>query len=78
MNEWISVSERLPELGKEVLIYIPDGNTIEVDAMRQMGKSDGNRLDWFRYYPHNISHWMPLPATPDTTSEDKENQRMKR
>ena len=57
--EWISVDDRLPNEGYEVLIYSEEGR-ISVEK-RQKGK------DYI--YSHqtdsgNATHWMPLPEPP--------------
>lgn len=51
-RRWVPVSERLPDVGIEVLIYSED---------------DGVCVDYyggdsFGYY--NVTHWMPLPQPP--------------
>lgn len=51
-RRWIPVTERLPDVGIEVLIYSED---------------DGVCVDYyggdsFGYY--NVTHWMPLPEPP--------------
>ena len=52
VQEWISVKDRLPDVGKFVLIY---------------NEINGVRLDYhdgatFGYY--DVTHWMPLPNPP--------------
>lgn len=51
-RRWIPVTERLPDIGKDVLIY---------------SKEDGVDVDYyggdmFGYW--NVTHWMPLPEPP--------------
>ena len=63
-QNWISVTEKLPDQGKFVLVYgdlYPnkhDGGVIAVSK----------RMDW-NYWQgfgreRNITHWMPLPEPP--------------
>ena len=52
VQEWISVEDRLPDIGIEVLVYSEDDG-ICVDYY------DG---DSFGYY--DVTHWMPLPEPP--------------
>ena len=52
LQEWISVTERLPDIGVEVIVYSEDDG-ICVDYY------DG---DSFGYY--DVTHWMPLPQPP--------------
>ena len=52
VQEWISVEDRLPDVGKFVLIY---------------NEINGVLLDYydgatFGYY--DVTHWMPLPNPP--------------
>ena len=52
VQEWISVKDRLPDVGKFVLIY---------------NEINGVLLDYhdgatFGYY--DVTHWMPLPQPP--------------
>lgn len=55
-RRWIPVTERLPDIGIEVLVYSEDDG-ICVDYY------DG---DSFCYY--GVTHWMPLPEPPKEDS----------
>jgi hypothetical protein len=74
MTEWISVKDKLPELGSRVLAY---GN----DSDREFGITT---VDYVKYSREqspswamvssgcgccdsclNVSHWMPLPEAPN-------------
>ena len=63
---WVSVKDRLPDDGSEVLVYYPNcknGPTIMTDM--QIG--DGFVCDG-RYgdgYFGKATHWMPLPKAPE-------------
>lgn len=64
-NRWISVKDRLPEIGKSVLIYYPkwDGDEIQVAKL----EDDGMMFDIcgeFNIGTGAITHWMPLPEPP--------------
>lgn len=64
-NRWISVKDRLPEIGKSVLIYYPkwDGDEIQVAKL----EDDGMMFDIcgeFNIGTGVITHWMPLPEPP--------------
>lgn len=52
-QRWIPCSERLPEVGVEVLVY---------------SESDGEAVDYyggeFFRWP-DVTHWMPLPEPPE-------------
>ena len=70
MSEWVSVKERLPELGATVLTYWNSG---KYEVLYYCG-ADGKH--WFgrtgdinsTYHQTNlfecITHWQPLPAPP--------------
>lgn len=68
-QSWISVKDRLPEIGKSVLIYYPkwDGDEIQVAKL----EDDGMMFDIcgeFNIGTGVVTHWMPLPQKPK--SED--------
>ncbi len=82
-GEWIPCSERMPELGQEVLVYaigkddgfIGDAVTTisERFIFRLFPSSDGVeewRSPW-EYFDSNyeITHWMPLPEPPKGEQE---------
>jgi hypothetical protein len=65
INRWISVKDRLPEIGKSVLIYYPkwDGDEIQTAKL----KGDGMMFDIcgeFNIRVGAATHWMPLPEPP--------------
>ena len=74
-DSWIACADRMPELGKEVLVYRPDAPESGDPQIRLAIRNDRR--------PHGFScyciptHWMPLPAPPsnhpiDTTSQQYE------
>ena len=80
--KWIPVTERLPEVGKEVLIYAvgKDDDFSSVIAItdrmifRLFPASDGVET-WsspWQYFMTNyeITHWMPLPEPPKGEEDD--------
>ena len=65
-NEWVSVEERLPEVGQEVLIYWQ--NTSQKAEHFELTHYDGDH--WFLLDNTErpwivVVAWMPLPAPPD-------------
>lgn len=69
-EQWIKVSDRLPEFNISVLVWIKSKNRIEHEEQRQITyyTNDG----WCHQYGElmnwddesNITHWMPLPQKP--------------
>lgn len=62
--KWISVKERLPEKGTQVLAWIKDEN----EPYPTVGSFDGDEREigvWRRW----VTHWMPLPAPPEVTDD---------
>ena len=62
---WISVEDRLPEIGEAVLVICRFGKMIVSELDGYWGKE---RLFWT--YPNwveeqiEVTHWMPLPEPP--------------
>ena len=57
--KWIPVTERLPEMYKNVLVIRTDGK-IRFDAIGSLGV-------WYEEIWHTgnpVTHWMPLPEPP--------------
>lgn len=74
MTEWISVKDRLPEIGQEVLVFRPyahihyDKNiTIDARSGSERMVYDGARHDWHK--PNYVTHWMPLPEAPKESTK---------
>lgn len=70
LPRWIPVTERMPNVGKNILIYSKSGGRAE-------GEYAGNGV-WFQYRwsskVKNVTHWMPLPETPkEENNADKNN-----
>ena len=65
-NEWVSVEERLPEVGQEVLVYW--WNTSQKAEHFELTHYDGDH--WFLLDNTErpwivVVAWMPLPEPPD-------------
>lgn len=62
MGKWISVEDRLPDNGADVLAYADDGEESRIIP------SNYDRGTWFdccfNCANENITHWMPLPTPP--------------
>lgn len=65
-NKWISVTDRLPEVGKEVLVCdTRDGfwGTFYLEK-RAFNKFCWNDGDGWRLPSDEVTHWMPPPEPP--------------
>lgn len=63
VQEWISVEDRLPEIGRCVIAY----NALAKCAAEAMYKGEGMFLQFrwpARLQEHEITHWMPMPQPP--------------
>jgi len=82
MSEWIPVTEQLPELNQEVLVYAVGkidgfiGSSVYALTKRFLFKfllsSKGTeewRSPWLYFLEdYEITHWMPLPEPPKEES----------
>ena len=59
MSEWISVEDRLPNIGQNVLTY--DGHNRVFCSVRQNHQFKIHYTVWDH---DNVTHWMPLPEPP--------------
>ena len=64
--QWIRAEERLPEGNKEVLIYLPEYDSVEMAALFTIPSM--NLREWAQnedaYMLDEVSYWMPLPEPP--------------
>lgn len=66
--EWIKISEKLPKLGQDCIIY-SEFHGIEFDFEFQSDCFYDNNWDKTRlmndiHIACNITHWMPVPEPP--------------
>ena len=67
IGEWISVEDKLPEVGKVVLAF---GTRSATTGMFQ-GISRRNDLWWWKGHTiKHVSHWMPLPELPEEVKQE--------
>jgi hypothetical protein len=60
--KWVSVDERLPELGRTVFVHGGVGyyDYNKEEWVTLTGEAwPGRRIEW------NVTHWMPLPTPPE-------------
>ncbi len=70
MMNWINMANEVPSPGQLVLVYLDEGTRIDlsqgsritIDRRREHRKE----VEFENYYPHNITHWMPLPEPPSS------------
>ena len=65
VQEWISVKERLPEIGRKCLIAnreIVVRGWLRPDGVWKTGVSSDEV--WSKFSLHTPTHWMPLPEPP--------------
>lgn len=64
-DKWISVKDRLPEIGKSVLIYYPywGGDEIQV-AKLEYDEMMFDVCGEFDIRVEAVTHWIPLPEPP--------------
>ena len=62
--KWISVEDRLPEVGQKVMVCgLKKG--MQVGAFRGLMRAGRNRVwQWKKDVPLEVTHWMPLPEPP--------------
>lgn len=62
--EWISVYDRLPEIGTVVLGYAKQNPFSAYDVMRVRNLGNGFEMIRYHEYASSITYWMPLPEMP--------------
>jgi uncharacterized protein DUF551 len=70
--KWISISDKLPEVGKLILVF----DDLEKEIRFQLMEADNQFYYYnysfgeeYAYEPGRITHWMPLPNQPERLSE---------
>ena len=67
VNQWISVKDKLPEVGQPVLIYYPYWTGLEVQVARlEYDKLTFDICGEFNASVNKVTHWQPLPEAPET------------
>lgn len=71
-EQWVSVKDRLPEEQKEVLIYLPEYDSVEMASLFTIPSM--NLREWVQnedaYMLDEVSYWMPLPEPPKEVRDD--------
>ena len=63
-TKWISVKDRLPEIGTVVLGYAKQNPFSAYEMMRVRNLGNGFEMIRYHEYASSITHWMPLPEPP--------------
>ena len=69
MKNWISVKEKLPEIGKSVLVYLNQYDEVSIawrDNCLGMSSEKWRTFNSCTYADELISHWMELPEKPQS------------
>lgn len=66
--EWIKCSERMPDIGKSVLVvingkYVNSASYTQWDGAKT-AKGRAPRFEDLRGIVYGVTHWMPLPEPP--------------
>lgn len=71
-GDWVNTKDRLPEEQKEVLIYLPEYDSVEMAALFTIPSM--NLREWAQnedaYMFDEVSYWMPLPEPPKEVRDD--------
>ena len=66
VQEWISVTERLPEKEDTYLVYTERGSVYSSHFYAEMKFASGyvREASWSQRGKVKVTHWMPLPQPP--------------
>ena len=62
--KWISVKDRMPEIGTVVLGYAKQNPFSAYDVMRVRNLGNGFEMIRYHEYASSVTHWMPMPEPP--------------
>lgn len=65
MNKWISVKDSLPENDTNVLVFNPTATNYGCDVFMASFENKKFRAISGGYWEDGISHWQPLPKSPE-------------
>jgi len=65
-QQWIPVSERLPDLYQRVLTWTVDADDIPTVLIAHWNGDKEGFLGLNGYKDRDVTHWMPLPEPPES------------
>ena len=68
-GQWIAVTERLPELGRYVLVYEAGTSTADIYIDFLADEAYWSDTD-------HVTHWMPLPEPPTEASPEARGEQL--
>ena len=74
MSDWIKCSERMPPIGKDVLVYVRTWYSHNVQFAYRYSESIWSIPQHCGVNNDSVSHWMPLPDPPKEVDEDEQAQ----
>lgn len=70
-KQWISVTDALPPIGQEVIVYCPKSSRKVTALMRLIPYEGAREFYWDNAYgggnthvQNSVAQWMPLPVQP--------------
>lgn len=74
MSEWISVKDRLPEVGEQVIVYRQkkDHKSKKEICFDSIAILCHDNLVWWNshFLGYEVTHWMPLPEPPKGAKDE--------
>lgn len=64
MSGWISVEDRLPEVGQRVLVVVHGWESDEHTYLGELDPCDWKLSGWSYFRRPDVRYWMPVPEAP--------------
>ena len=71
MNKWISVKDRLPKVGQEVLVKLNNikGTSISRISFMHCTDATGKQFTYKHWSGGRATHWMPFLSPPKNKND---------